>query len=434
MGRLAVAAGGDDSRLDWRRHLAALDYGDYKHGRGEVEVAAVQGTFPHALPSKRSIRLAVHHMDELLGYLSELKLSIHDVEEGLNRLVAEDEAKAELEALRQRTKDVFFLAGSMERVLKEVRRIPLSSVLGPLPRLVRDLAEQAEKDVELVITGGDRSLDRSIVEALSDPIVHLVRNAVDHGVETKRERGLAGKPQKAVIEVKVEERDAAVYIHVIDDGKGIDPKTVVAKAVELGILKTENPDTWEGDVLELLSAPGFTTQPLVTDVSGRGVGLDLVKQKVRETLGGSLELVTVPGKGSTFTLAIPARQNLLSFLMVRCDEYTLAVPRNNVVQSFPVSQADLSVREDGVFYKDEYPVFVYSGRLKNLEDAGTESFGILLSYVDRKGCFLASELLFEKEIPEALFEIGSEIVPYIYRSSFRNEGKDVLFLHPSIVR
>jgi two-component system chemotaxis sensor kinase CheA len=244
-------------------------------------------------------------------------------------------------------------AGELDRVADELqnsvlgmRMQPVSRLFQRFPRIVRDLARQLGKDVELVLEGEGTDLDRSLVEALADPLIHLLRNALDHGLEMPDERERAAKPRKGTVRLSASQRGERIVIAVSDDGHGMDPEVLRRKAIEKGVIDAAQAARLsENECYELIFRPGFSTAAVVSDISGRGVGMDVVKTRVAE-LGGTLQVRSRLGFGSELELTVPLTLAILRVLMVRVGERLLALPLSNVDEVFELRDGQDS-RLDG---------------------------------------------------------------------------------------
>ena len=267
--------------------------------------------------SGRQVRVELERLDALLNQVNELVVA-------RNRLVAiaDREIGSELEQLSGR---VSGLVSRLHGTVLRARLAPMQEVFAGFPRLVRDLGRELGKEVRLELLGADIELDRSVLDTLRDPLTHLIRNAVDHGIETPAERAAAGKPREGAVRVRAERTPEAIILTVADDGSGIDRAMVLGRAIELGLLPPDAPLPSAAELLRLLAQPGFTTSTSVTRVSGRGVGLDAVLDRVR-ALGGRIELKTTPGRGTTVLLRLPASRTLLGVLIVRTGGERYAIP------------------------------------------------------------------------------------------------------------
>jgi two-component system, chemotaxis family, sensor kinase CheA len=259
----------------------------------------------------RSIRVAAEKLDRLLDLVGETVLHRRRLEHALRGRAAESEAIADELDTGER------LLGELQETAIRMRTLPLASIMGPFPRAARDLAAAENKEVELVIAGAETELDRVILEGLSEPLVHLLRNAIAHGIERPQEREDAGKPRAGRIELRAEQRGRQIAVTVADDGRGI-MEDVVRASRESG-----------ASVVDVLTAPGFSTSRQVTDLSGRGVGLDVVRMHV-EGLGGSLEISGQSGRGLSVTLLLPLTLALLDVLIVERAGQSFGIPLASV--------------------------------------------------------------------------------------------------------
>jgi two-component system chemotaxis sensor kinase CheA len=234
------------------------------------------------------------------------------------------------------------LVGSLHSEVMKVRMMPLETVTQRLPRVVRDLARQRGKQVRLEVIGADIELDRAILEELGDPLIHILRNAVDHGLEDTKERAVAGKDETGRIVLRAYRERDMVYVEVIDDGRGMDLHRIKAKAVEKGILSRDQAKVIsDEETVMLVSRPGFSTATEITDVSGRGVGMDVVQSTV-EGFGGSLSIDSSTGEGTTFTLRLPLTVAIVKMLLVSLRDHTFAVPITRVARTIRVADADVN--------------------------------------------------------------------------------------------
>jgi len=230
------------------------------------------------------------------------------------------------------------LLAQLQSAVLKMRMVPVGHVFGRFPRSVRDLLKAEGKEAQLVIEGEDVELDRTPLEALSDPLVHLLRNSIDHGLETPAEREAAGKPPSGMLRLSARRERASVIIEVSDDGRGLDPLRIAAAAVERGIVTAEAvAEMNEPQMLELICHPGFSLSEKVTTVSGRGVGMGIVKRQV-EALRGSLQIETQAGRGSTFRLQLPAMLALVRALLVSVGSEQYALPADHVERVINVAE------------------------------------------------------------------------------------------------
>jgi two-component system chemotaxis sensor kinase CheA len=300
--------------------------------RGEqaqpVAPVAASGADGSSIPrAGASVRVDAARLDELLHLMGELVQQRTTVE------ALAGEAVGTIPALGPAMQRLARTSQALQETVTRVRMVPVESVFLRFPRLVRDLAARLGKQVELRLEGADTELDRTVVDALGDPLVHLVRNALDHGLETPAERVAAGKAPIGVLELSARHAGGHVIVSVHDDGRGIDPAVIGRAALERGLLDAEAAAALDAaGAAELLFAPGFSTAPATTDVSGRGVGMDAVREGVR-ALGGEVSLTFVPGQNTTAQLRLPLTLASIAALLVTVDELPYAIPLDRVVRT-----------------------------------------------------------------------------------------------------
>ena len=256
-----------------------------------------------------TVRVDAERLDQLMHLMGELVVQRTQVE-----VLA---AQAEVPGLSQAMADLTRCSHALQAIVMQVRMIPVEAVFLRFPRLVRDLSSKLGKHVELELVGQDTELDRTVVDAIGDPLVHLVRNALDHGLETPADREAAGKPAAGTVRISARHAGGNVVLTVADDGQGVDRHAVAAKAVRAGLIAPEQADAIDmARAIELLFTPGFSTRDQADDISGRGIGMDAVRAKVRE-LGGEVLLTSQPGVGSTAQIRLPLTLAIMSALLVR---------------------------------------------------------------------------------------------------------------------
>ncbi len=278
-----------------------------------------------------SVRVAAEKLDQLVNLVGELVT----VQARLNQ-----------KAVHSRDPELLGISEVVERLTDElrdntlsIRMLPIDVTFSKLRRLVRDLSSELGKTILLKTEGGDTELDKTVIEQLNDPLVHILRNSIDHGIETPERRRLAGKPEQGVIRLKAEHSGANVLIHISDDGAGIDPAAIRRKAVEKGLLAPEA-ERSDKELLQLIFLPGFSTAGTVTNVSGRGVGMDVVKRSL-ESLRGAIELNSRPAEGTTITLKLPLTLAIIDGLLVEIDTNKYVLPLSSIEECVELSREDL---------------------------------------------------------------------------------------------
>ncbi|NLN18535.1 MAG: chemotaxis protein CheA [Firmicutes bacterium] len=289
----------------------------------------------------RTIRVDVSILDELMNLVGELVIDRGRLG-GIGQALAERADVQELaDDLAEVTAHLARVTGALHEQVLKARMLPVRHVFRKYPRMVRDLAQQMKKEVDFRIVGEDTELDRSLLEVLSDSLMHLLRNCLDHGLETPKERRASGKPEVGTLLLSAAYEESQVVICVQDDGRGIDVQRVREAAVRKGMISEDRArELEEHEALQLLFAPGFSTSEEVTDVSGRGVGLDVVRRGI-ERVGGRIEVTSQLGVGTTFCLLLPLTLATIQALLVQVDADTYAIPLSAVSEVLHVSGADI---------------------------------------------------------------------------------------------
>lgn len=281
----------------------------------------------------QTVRVGMDKLDELLDDVGELVIS-------RSRLVERTSTKDDIE-LQEISSLIDKLTSEIQSKVLGIRMIPLDLVMSRFPRMVRDLSRSQGKEVEFLVEGGNIELDRTVVDRIADPMVHIIRNCIDHGLETPEEREKAKKRPKGMIRIAASKQQDHVLIEISDDGKGIDFETIRRAAVSRGVMTREKADAALGrELMELLFRPGFSTKAEVTELSGRGVGLDVVKRGVEE-LGGTVMINTTKGGGTTISLWLPFTLAIIDAMLVTVAEQMYAIPMSVVAESHSFEHSDV---------------------------------------------------------------------------------------------
>lgn len=284
-----------------------------------------------------SVRVPAEKLDQLVDLVGELVT----VQARLSQKAAK-QGDPDLVAIAE---DVESLTGGLRDNAMSIRMLQIGTTFASFKRLVRDLSNELGKNIELTTAGGETELDKTVIDQLKDPLVHIIRNAVDHGIETPEERRKAGKEEAGIIHLSAEHSGAHVLIRIKDDGKGLDPVIIRRKAVEKGII-TADAELDENEIQHLLFAPGFSTAEKITDVSGRGVGMDVVKRSI-ESLRGSIDLSSVKGDGTTITLKLPLTLAIIDGLLVQIGEGYFVLPLSSVEECVELTGEQRKSRKNG---------------------------------------------------------------------------------------
>jgi two-component system chemotaxis sensor kinase CheA len=272
----------------------------------------------------KNLRVDISQLDHIMNLVEDLVIN-----RGRLKQIAEERKIKEMdEAISMVERSV----SELQNLMMIIRMIPLSHIFNRLPRVVRDVAQYDHKEVEFIMEGGDTELDRSVMDGLNDPLLHLIRNAVNHGIEEPETRIKAGKPGKGLVRLSARRDRDNVIIQLTDDGAGINVEKVKKKAVEKGLISPEGAATLSTEeAIDLLFQPGFSTADTITDISGRGVGLDVVRRSI-ESLKGTIKVETTPGKGSVFELLLPPTMAIVDVMIVRINNKRLAIPISSIVE------------------------------------------------------------------------------------------------------
>jgi two-component system chemotaxis sensor kinase CheA len=299
------------------------------------------GDVPVAEAKETTIRVDTDRLDQVLNLSGEIGLTKNRLTHLRSDILQGHNDADTLRELDQSVSQLDMLVVSLQNAVMKTRMQPIGRLFKKYPRLARDLARSLGKDVELVLAGEETEMDKTMIEDLNDPLVHLVRNAVDHGVETIEDRVAAGKPEKSYVELSARQEGDHILITITDDGKGMSPEIIRNKAVEKGLITAEVANTLdEARCLELILLPGFTTKSEISSVSGRGVGMDVVKTNIQK-LNGTVNIHSETGKGSTFSISLPLTLAILPVLVLRLADQSFAVPLSMVREILPVTQQEL---------------------------------------------------------------------------------------------
>jgi two-component system chemotaxis sensor kinase CheA len=290
------------------------------------------------------VRVDFAKLDHLLNLVGELIVHRTRLQQSSREMPApiarEESVRHMLEAVHQ----LASVSSQLQETIMDIRMLPIRNVFERFPRLVRDIARQQEKEIELILEGEDTRVDKAIIDEIGEPLVHMVRNSIDHGIERPAERVAKGKSATGTILLQAAQESNQVVITIADDGSGIDANQVKRKAIKRGLIREDEPLT-DREAIQLIFTEGFSTAETITELSGRGVGLDVVV-KCMERLNGLIEAETMPGAGTRFTMRLPLTLAIISVLMVEVAGRTYALPSGSVVESLGYKLQDV-VRMSG---------------------------------------------------------------------------------------
>ena len=411
---------------------------------GTPEVAAIQPVVaeqqrikkdpptPGTMP-ENTIRVNVNLLDTLMNLVGELVLARNQILQ-----LTSDETSV---ALTKSTHNLNLITTELQENVMKTRMQPLDTIFRKLPRVVRDLAKSCDKRVRVVLEGADTELDKTIIEAIKDPLTHIVRNAVDHGVELPDVRTDQGKPATGTLSIQAFHEGGKVIIEVSDDGAGIDPEKIKANALEKGMISPSQANSMsERDILSLVFAPGVSTAKEVSNISGRGVGMDVVRTHV-ERIGGTLDLTSKPGKGTTLKIKIPLTLAIIPALVVKVNEDRFVLPQVNLLE---LVRLEGSRSRRGIEYIKETPVYRLRGTLLPLvhlarelditektilEDTTSDVIHIVvLQAEDQQFGLIVDEIIDTEEVVVKPLSKLIKDVPVLAGSTIMGDGKIALIL------
>ena len=388
-----------------------------KHGASEAET---------------TVRVDTARLDEIMNMVGELVLV-------RNRLVRLGLNSGD-EAMSKAVSNLDVVTADLQTAVMKTRMQPIKKVFGRFPRLVRDLARQLKKEINLELVGEETDLDKNLVEALADPLVHLVRNAVDHGVEMPEEREASGKARTGRVVLSAEQEGDHILLSISDDGKGMDPNILRAKAVEKGLMDKDAADRLsESDCYNLIFAPGFSTKTEISDVSGRGVGMDVVKTKISQ-LNGSINIFSAKGQGSKIVIKVPLTLAIMPTLMVMLGNQAFAFPLVNVNEIFhlDLSRTNVVDGQEVVIVRDKaLPLFYLKRWLVQgqVHEEQHEGHVVILSVGTQRIGFVVDQLVGQEEV--VIKPLGKMLqgTPGMSGATITGDGRIALILDvPSMLK
>ena len=361
-----------------------------------------------------SIRVSVEKIDHLVNLVGELVITEAMVAQQYARLHG-DAGQEELAGLR----DLARHTRNLQEAVMAIRMVPIAAVFTRFPRLVRELSQRLGKEVELRVSGETTELDRGLIEKIIDPLTHLVRNAVDHGLETADERIAAGKPRRGVISLAATQRGGKVVIEVSDDGRGLDRERIIAHAAQRGIKVA--PESSEQEVWQLIFEPGFSTAESVTDVSGRGVGMDVVRRNI-QLLRGNVELSSRPGGGTTVRVSVPLTLAIIEAMTVGVSGSTYALPLASVIEVRQVASEEMrGIAGKGLTLRvrDDYlPV----------QRLGKGDIAVIVEVDGARAALLVDELIGQQQIVVKSLEANFRKMPGFSGATIMGDGRVALIV------
>ncbi len=381
-----------------------------------------------------TIRVDVERLDELLNIVSELVLGRNQLAQVYSEAVLEYEGTKLTRDLAEATKQIDLMTNELQLVVMKTRMVKIGKVFNRFPRVVRDLSKEVEKSVNLVIKGEETELDKTLIEEINDPLVHLVRNSVDHGIELPEDRIAKGKDPKGTLTLSATHEGNHVIISIEDDGKGINPEIIKAKAIEKGITTKEKAeDLSDTEIFNFIFAPGFSTAAKVTNVSGRGVGMDVVRTNVTK-LRGMINIESKVDVGTKIIVKLPLTLAIIAGMVVRSRDEVLVIPLSSVVEV-------LRVHTDEIYTVNNSPVIKVRDRVipivsidkllyseKEKEETKVFQFVVIVGVAEKVFGIKVDEMIGQKEV--VIKSLGSYLgnIEGIAGSSIMGDGRVVMIL------
>lgn len=391
----------------------------------------------HAV-AENTLRVDAGRIDTVMNLVGELIIG----KSMLQRTIAEFERRFAKDALRGKFSDALAfqsrILNELQKSVMKIRMVPVEQLFRRFPRIVRDVAKQRNKEIGLEIAGQNTDLDKSILDALAEPLAHLIRNAADHGIESASERAATGKPVNGTVRLDAYHEGDQVVIEVSDNGRGIDREKVIRRAIERGLMSaTETSRMNEAEINHLIFTPGFSTAENVTEISGRGVGLDVVKSAL-DNLKGSIEIETEAGKGTTFRLIVPLTLASIQALLFHVAGRLYAVPIASVVEITRVNEEEIHRVDDHEVFqlRQQVLTLVRLERLENLQAAERSKrvFVVVIGAGSRRFGLAVDKLMGEEELVIKALEDQLVTSPLVSGASILGDGTIVLILNiPAVV-
>jgi two-component system, chemotaxis family, sensor kinase CheA len=385
----------------------------------------------------RTVRVGVEKLDDLVNLAGELVLERNRISQLAHEVASRALLPDDLErSLMDFSRRLSFLTDELQATSLKTRMVPVDAVFRKFPRMIRDLSHSLGKEVALVIRGEETEVDRAIVEEIADPLIHLIRNSIDHGIEAPAAREAAGKPRKGTLRLEARAQGETIVIQIADDGAGVNPQRVGSKAVERGMITADRLRTLRpAEILDLIFLPGFSTAERPTEVSGRGVGMDVVRTNLKK-LNGTIDLQSEVGRGTTITLKLPLTLAILPVLLVRISGQTYALPLRSVTEILRAEPSQLHI-SDSVEMLHIRDQVIPLGRMRKLLRLDGAAPGareqlrvVVMAAGDRKLALVVDDFVGQEET--VIKPLGPKLrrVPGISGGTISGQGAVRLILDP----
>jgi len=383
---------------------------------------------------EQTLRIDTNRLDHVMDLVGELVLSRNRLSKILSDIEALYEGDEKIKTLIETASNISLITTDIQLSVMKMRMVPIRKVFNKFPRMVRDIARKANKKINLEMYGEATEIDKSVIEELNDPLVHLIRNSIDHGIESPQERLKKGKPEAGTIKLNAYQEGNSIVIQIEDDGKGIDPSVVERKARERGLIRNQDIKLSPKEIIAYIFEPGFSTADKVTDISGRGVGMDVVKTNIGR-INGIIDVNSEVGQGTQIALKIPLTLAIIQVLMVKVDGEIYALPLASILETFRVSKSSikyidgqqiLNVRDRLI------PLIKLSDALElNCEEVRKDwVYVVLMAIAEKKVGVIVDELCHQEEV--VIKPVGTYFsdIKEVSGATITGDGKVGLILDP----
>jgi len=438
----------DDSNIDVIFEsidiLKSILYHIKEHKNDNIDIESIIDKLVHIKSSKKvnnssfmrnptfdlnNIRVNVDKLDELVNLVGELILTKNSLS-SLTKDI-ENQKNPVFDKLNQINLNLSSITNELQNNVMSVRMVPISQIFKLFSRVVRDISKDLNKKVKFIIKGNNAELDKSIVEKLKVPLLHMIRNAIDHGIETPQERKALGKKEEGSLVIEAYNKANQIIIKISDDGRGIDIDQIRKVAIQKGLISAQIASTLtDKEILMLIFEPGFSTASKITNISGRGVGMDAVKKDI-EKLNGTIEVESTLNKGTTFKIRLPLTLAIINVLFVKVKDETFAIPLNNILTTLKLSKTNI-FRENGLSYiklfSEKIPIVDMAKLFKFDSNNKDNLYIVILSNSATKIAFIVDEFINQEEI--FIKSLGKYLanIEGIMGSTIKDNGEIVLVL------
>ncbi|SDW54796.1 chemotaxis protein CheW [Paenibacillus sp. CF384] len=386
---------------------------------------------------QHTVRVDVNRLEHLLNLVGELIIDNTRIREVRRRFEERFKQEPETLLLGEITDHLGRVIAELQEGTMKTRMMPIEQLFNRFPRLVRDVADQSGKEVSFVLEGKETELDRTLIEEIGDPLIHIIRNAIDHGLETPEIREKLGKNRKGNLMLRAGHQENAIVITLADDGRGIDLNRIKQKAIQKGFIsEDEAARLSDKETISLIFHSGMSTAEQVTELSGRGVGMDIVRTHI-EKLNGIINIETTPGEGTVFTIKLPLTLAISRSLLVQMGKHTLAIPLTNVVETFRLTPDDVQIvngEEVCVVRGEILPLVRMHRRLGTTEnDSNAKGYAVMIGLAEKRVCLYVDKLIANQEI--VMKSLGSYLgqVAYVSGATILGDGRIALILDVNAV-